>query len=273
MKRWHQLSLRKEMVMGLILGGLIVGPGVGLSDVLANPHTTVLPKNTPNAFAERVELEGASSVVNSFSVPHGCNGTAIRAMSAVFPNGSSTVAKRMDTGEDVALGSHILGNPIMGARPVQDHNVFRKIKRVEGPVSPYMSRGNTVSSDVRAFQYTKGKLDPELVGLVPWRASYPQFQETSCIAKLQIDIAIANYCTHSKKGADRADVWMANLTPAFDDPTIVAEGFWPQITVIRDLENNPLPANCGEGFGVEVSPAAHEIDEYLPIRGFWPAKK
>ncbi len=273
MRRMVQRKIGNKMVARLMVASVGLWFLVSPSSVLANPHTTVLPKNTPISFADRVELEGASSVVNSFSIPHGCNGRAIKAMGIVFPNGPSTVAKRMDTGAEVPLGDHIKGNPIMTARPVQDHNIFRKIRRLEGPVTPIVSHDSTLNSDVRGFRYTKGKLDPDLAGLVPWRASYPRFKETSCIAKLQVDIAIANYFTHSKKSDDRADVWMANLTPAFDDPTIVAEGFWPKVTVIRDLEHNPLPAACGDGFGVEVYPAAHEIDEYLPIRGYWPARR
>ena len=73
---------------------------------------------------------------------------------------------------------------------------------------------------------------------------------------------------------NRADIWIGNMTPLFDDPAVVVQsppGFWPQLTVIRDMENNPLPANCpAGGIHLEVTPASHEIDEYLPIRGFWP---
>ncbi len=189
-------------------------------------------------------------------------------MGIVFPNGDVDAA-RTDTGAEVDLLEHIVGNPIISPSPVQDRNIFKKIKRIDGPALG----GGT---DARAFHYTKGKLEADLVGLVPWRGSYPTFKSHSCAAKLHVNIAIANYCTKSNKDDDRADIWIGALTPLFDDPVVVVQsppGFWPTLAVVRDLDNNPLPPACGDGFEIAASPSAHDIDEYLPIKGFWPAKR
>ena len=91
---------------------------------------------------------------------------------------------------------------------------------------------------------------------------------------MYVNIAIANYCTKSKRNDNRADVWIDFMTSLFDDPAVVVQsppGFWPTLAVARDFENNPLPESCGDGFEIAVSPAAHDIDEFLPIKGFWPA--
>ncbi len=205
--KWHRHS-QAVRVGCLMMTTIGLGWLGGLSSfVMANPHTTILKKNTPTSFAVREELEGSSSIVNHINIPHGCNGTAIRAM------------------------------------------------------------------DVRAIHYSKGRLDPDLVGLVPWRGTFPRFTENSCATTLHVNMAIANYCTKSKTNEDRADVWMGMLTPLFDDPVVVVQsppGFWPTLAVVRDLDNNPLPVACGDGFEIAVSPTAHDIDQHLPIKGFWP---
>ena len=263
--KWHRHSqaVRVGCVMMTTIGLGWLG---GLSSfVMANPHTTILKKNTPTSFAVREELEGSSSIVNHINIPHGCNGIAIQAMSVVFPNGEAT-AVRTDTQEEVELTENIDGLPVQGVKAIQDHRIFRKIQNQRG----LTAAGTT---DVRAIHYSKGRLDPDLVGLVPWRGTFPRFTENSCATTLHVNMAIANYCTKSKTNEDRADVWMGMLTPLFDDPVVVVQsppGFWPTLAVVRDLDNNPLPVACGDGFEIAVSPTAHDIDQHLPIKGFWP---
>ena len=41
-------------------------------------HTTVRPKNTPDNYYQRSEPDGASSVINDFTIPHGCNGVVVK---------------------------------------------------------------------------------------------------------------------------------------------------------------------------------------------------
>ncbi len=244
----------------------------GLATVTwANPHTTIVKKNTPDHFSVRHEQEGSSGVLSHVRISHGCNGTPVRAMGVVFPNGVDSVATKKGTQEEVALDEHIVGVTI-NAHPIQDRDVFRKSWVRAGEV---LNVGNGVQEGVRGLVYTKGHLEDEHIGLIPFDASFPRFQQQSCAVSLQVNMAIANYCTHSNKGDDRADIWIGHFTPLFDDPAVVVQsppGFWPQLTVVRDLENNPIPANCSAPLDLVVTPASHEIDEYLPIHGFWPAK-
>ena len=59
-------------------------------------HTTVRPKNTPDDYYQRSEPDGASSVVNDFTIPHGCNGDPVIATAMLFPNGEHLVVEDQD---------------------------------------------------------------------------------------------------------------------------------------------------------------------------------
>ncbi|QPJ62355.1 MAG: hypothetical protein G3M70_10945 [Candidatus Nitronauta litoralis] len=247
----------------LVTGAMVLGSGA-VNLAFANPHTTILKKNTPSKYAVREELEGTSSVINHVRIPHGCNGTDIRAMSLVFPNGNTT-AVATDNNESVDLVDHIEGSPVSDIGAVQDKNIFRHIAEVEA--------NGPFGENVRAIHYTNGKLDAHHVGLVPWNSNFPKFKEGSCATSLKVNIAIANYCTRSRTAENRADIWIGHLTELFNDPAVVSQSppnFWPHLIVVRDQENNPLAPECGEGFGIEVSPSDEDIDAYLPIRRYWP---
>lgn len=242
---------------------------------VATAHTTIAPKNTPAGYGERSELEGSSSVFHSFSIPHGCAGDgypvpqAITAMSIVFPNGADAVAVDSASNESVQLSDHVEGNAIMSPRPVQDNRVFADMATKKGSVPEFNSHG-LKSTDVSAFHFWNGSLNPDFVGLVPFRASFPSFKSESCVSKLTVRMAIANYCTFSQNKSNRADIWMGELTDKYDDESVVSTGFWPRLDVVRDLENNPLPASCGEGTTIEVQPSSDAIDALLPLNGYWP---
>ena len=258
-------------VLVVSIAGVSLALGVtATNNAWANPHTTILKKNNPVQFDSRDELEGSGGVLDHIRISHGCNDRTVKAMGVVFPNGPDSVATDTSTGEEVDLSNHITGSTIT-VQPVQDYDVFEKIRTQAGAVN---NVGNGQSTGVRAIHYKDGKLRHGNIGLIPFDASFPSFNANSCVGSLQVNIAIANYCTHSRKKDNRADIWIGHLTPRFDDPAVVVQsppGFWPQLTVVRDIENNPLPANCpSEGIHLTVTPASHEIDQYLPIRGFWP---
>ncbi len=252
--------------------------GTMLISEYAIAHTTVMSKNTPTKYSTRNELEGTTGF-NWFSIPHGCSAShggkvqPVRAQSVVFPNGSDSIAERTDTGESISLHDHIEGNPVMGAKPAVN-SLFKKVKTLKGSVPSFTSHGSELTEDIRAFVFTNGRLKDGLLGVIPWSASFPKFKSDSCATALTVYIAIANYCTNSKNenDDDRADIWMGRLTEKFNDEDVVSVGFWPYLKVVRDLENNPLPEDCGEGFEIRVYPSDEAIDEFLPIDGYWPTK-
>jgi hypothetical protein len=264
------VKLTRHLSIAVMLGTMIFSGN-------AIAHTTVMSKNTPTQFSTRDELEGTTGF-NWFSIPHGCSAShggkaqPVRAQSIVFPNGADSLAERTDTKESVNLLDHIEGNPVMTAKPAVN-SLFKKIKTLRGPVPSFISHGSELTEDVRAFVFTNGKLDDGLLGVIPWSASFPKFKSDSCATALTVYIAIANYCTTSNNETDhdRADIWIGRLTEKFDDPDVVSVDFWPYLKVIRDLEKNPLPEGCDEGFEIGVYPSDEAIDEYLPIAGYWPA--
>jgi len=239
-----------------------------VNTVLADPHTTLYKKNTPDSYGAREELEGSSGVLNHVRIPHGCNGQDIKAMAVLFPDQHSP-AVRTDTGETLDLSEHIDNDPVISPKPIQDHNIFRKIK-VLGEA------GGHHDAKIRAFHFKQGRLDTNLIGRVPWDGSFPKFDPKSCATQLKINLAIANYCNRSRTREDRADIWIGHFTHLFDDPAVVSQNppnFWAHLVVVRDLEKNPLDAQCGAGYEIEVSPSDEDIDTLLPIRGFWPHVK
>lgn len=243
----------------------------------AYAHTSIAPDNSPYGFNQRVVLEGTTGVTNAINISHGCavgegaaEARAVTALSIVFPNGPQAIATRGDTRETLALSEVIEGNPIMAPTAIQDRNIFRSIELRQGPVPQYHNHGSR-DADTRAIHYSHGYLQTNLMGRVPFVANFPRFLPDSCIAKMTLRVAIANYCTFSTKDGDRADIWMGSLTEKFNDESITSLGFWPTLEVVRDFENNPLPAGCGAGFSVVVQPASSDIDEYLPLEAYWPA--
>ncbi|MDO8744689.1 MAG: hypothetical protein Q7J76_06255, partial [Candidatus Brocadiaceae bacterium] len=218
------------------------------------------------------ELEGTSGL-NNFSIPHGCDGQSVRAMSIVFPNDSTATAERSDTGESVILSDHITGNAVMDASPAVN-SLFKKISKLTGTVPSFTSHGEVKTEDTVAFVYSGGTLKDGFTGLIPWRATFPTFKSDSCATALTVYVAIANYCTKStsEDKDDRADIWIGRLTEKFDDEDVVSVGFWPYLKVVRDMETNPLPEDCGEGYEISVYPSDESIDEFLPIDGYWPTE-
>ena len=259
------LHIKGSLAIVAILGTMIISGN-------AMAHTTVLSKNTPTDYSSRDELEGTTGL-NNFSIPHGCDGQSVRAMSIVFPNDSTATAERSDTGESVVLSDHITGNAVMDASPAVN-SLFKKINKLTGTVPSFTSHGEEKTEDTVAFVYSGGTLKDGFTGLIPWRATFPTFKSDSCATALTVYIAIANYCTKStsKDKDDRADIWIGRLTEKFDDEDIVSVGFWPYLRVVRDLETNPLPGDCGEGYEIGVYPSDESIDEFLPIDGYWPTE-
>ncbi len=245
------------MVSKLLKAVAVGTVAFGCTQVMA--HTVIQESPT---------TEGGSMVAGTL-ITHGCDGNAVRAQSVVWPIGD-TIAKD-GAGNPVDLSQHFegvgsaehgaqsLGLPLF-PRIVADNDVFK-------------TRANRLDAGgtVRAFHYDFGYLEPSLVyGHIPFRIQKPIFKATSCANKLVLNVAIANWCNKSQTDPARADIWMGTPTPLFNDNNgeVVSDNFWPQLVVNR---TSPLPASCGgTGVTVTVSPSAATIDEFMPIKGYWP---
>lgn len=231
------------------------------------------------------EATEGKSLYTAFTITHGCafgpegatsTPKRVRAQGAVFPNGAEGVATKIipdpdgtgpltATEEPITLSEHIDGAtgglPLLSPGLVQDRNVFNKLVEVTDPAN---------SSLVRAIHLTKGNLETTLVGFAPFRVTAPKFKATSCAKRLLVRIAVANWCTKSASSEvdDRVDAWVGRATPLFNDEGVLSLGFWPTLTVNR---TSALPAECGGGYDIAVSPSDADIDTYLPIDEYWPA--
>lgn len=264
------MTIRLKQAAGLVL---FAASAVATT---AFAHTTIVKKNTPDEFAVRTDLAGTSSVVNQISIPHGCNGTSVKAMTVLFPNGTDPVVEDQD-GNPVDLVDFFdhfepQKNIIMGPKPTQSIT-WKDVKVKTGPVPEFNNHGLR-TEDVRAFAYSKGYLPTHLLGLYPWRQTYGGIKpEKVCLEKIQARIPIVNYCSKKKRGDNRADAWIGRLTAKFNDPAMVSVGFWPNLDIANPHYDE---TTCADGGGTpyyyKVSPSDADIDEFLPTKGYWPMK-
>jgi hypothetical protein len=260
------MTIRLKQAAGLVL---FAASAVASS---AFAHTTIVKKNTPDEFAMRTDLAGTSSVLNQISIPHGCNGKPVKAMTILFPNGADPVVEdnNGDPVDPVDFFAHFEtdNNILMGPQPAQVVT-WKKIEVREGPV-PHHDNHGPKDTDARAFAYTKGTLPEHLLGLYPWRQTYGKIKEgKTCLEKIQLRIPIVNYCTRLRSGDDRVDAWIGRLTAKFNDAAVVSVGFWPTLDIANPHYDQD---DCGAGneYYYKVSPSDADIDEFLPLKGYWP---
>ncbi|CAH9017692.1 hypothetical protein [Candidatus Nitrosacidococcus sp. I8] len=232
------------------------------------------------------------------------------AESVVFPNGSDSVATVLsnsgDAEQPIDINSVIEGGALtIIPTGIQDKNVFN-VHTVQtdslGNVRGFQYLSNS-SSNTRAFNYSiptltippgpqsvtglpassattnnaapqgqEGELQLDLVGVIPFKLAGVSFQASSCATQLNIRIGIVDWCT---QGTDdqRNDIWIGHTTSVFNETDRIATGtlgYWPTLTITRDLAKNPLPESCGGGQIVAVEPSDDAIDTYLPMSGFTP---
>lgn len=236
----------------------------------------------PTAYSHTVIRDAAKENTTLYTaaiITHGCAGSEeeapipVIAQSIVFPNHTDSILKRLDNSQPITLAEVVDGAaPVLSISPngIQDKNVFQKQKEVAD--NGVLVGAHSVPN-VRALQYWKGRLRTDLQGAVPFSVSGINFVKASCVKSLKVRIAIANWCTNSQNEDEdnRVDAWIGRTTPLFDDTGVVSVGFWPTLTINRDLEANPLPEGCNGGFDVAIEPSDADIDKYLPLSGYWPA--
>jgi hypothetical protein len=126
---------------------------------------------------------------------------------------------------------------------------------------------------------TGGSLDVDSLGRVAFQFAAPKFVATSCARRLLVRIAIADVCLVGAGLADSVKPGKLNLwIPDNGNPFAVAGaaqgidgiGAPATLTINRNVAANPLPASCGAGIDVTVTPSAADVTTNLPIPGVWP---
>ncbi|HSV46036.1 MAG TPA: hypothetical protein VLJ58_09620 [Ramlibacter sp.] len=141
------------------------------------------------------------------------------------------------------------------AQLIQNKDIFGKQKEKTN------GTGNVIG-----FESSEGSLDPTLHGLVPFRTAGVSFPADSCATRLVVQIAIADIC--EKNGA--TNLWIPSVTAKYTDPAVDGIGAPASLTFNRDLGKNPLPASCGAGYTLTVTPSAEYVDAHLKLDGYLP---
>jgi hypothetical protein len=218
-------------------------------------HTTLQTKT----------VKEGETVYNNAQIGHGCNGQSVldqsvRANSIVFPDGVDSIIKG---GGQIIEGATVddyltgYGNK---ARMVMSKDVFPQ------SAEKFDNLNNRV-----AFHSWGGLLPGTTLGLVPIRTDAFTINEESCAKSVKLKLAIADICiTGLNRPYNPVEV---NLwTPAVEgsnyngDPAGHGYNSPASLTITRV---SPLPAECGEGFKVNITPSAAQINRDLPIPGVW----
>ena len=196
-------------------------------------------------------------VLNNVQIGHACSATAsVVATSVVFPDGKDS---------SIIVGSSVYSGPLTdfvtnwgpNIQPLFTRAVFDETREIND------STGNVVG-----FWAGGGPGMPNnMVAYVPFRVNATNIVPTSCAVSVRFRANIIDICNLSKASAIHAEgnahFWtMANLGTPYDADSTAAAS----LTITRNLVTNPLPANCGNGLAVEVTPSAAQVIRDTPIK-------
>ncbi len=252
-------KLALALALALALGGL-------LGAATSQAHVNIARENVfALGDAPREYLEGSSAFI-SVNLPHDCSNRdtgkhfATTDVAILLPNGTG-----LDP--DVAFTSNHRTGETFGANAVMGTKarvsaVWKKVMVRKDAVDPFYSHGLR-TEDARAIYWLKGLVDNDHYDNLEIKTSFPHL--TGCTERLEIKVPSVQYC---KKGY--ATAWIGT-----DQSSVFAPGtpklrltptYTPHFAVVRDLEKNPLPAECnGVGETVKAMPSVEEIDQYLPL--------
>jgi hypothetical protein len=213
----------------------------------AQSHTTI-----------QVQAAEGTTTYNNLVIGHGCtlaDGTKlpVTAQSVLFP----TVNPKFTWTGNVSGNPSVVSISTLAnvAQLIQSRDIFSQQKEKVD------ARGNVIG-----FESSQGSLDPTLHGLVPFRTAGVSFLPDSCATKLIVQVAVADIC--QKFGPK--NLWIPSVTPKYNDPTVDGIGSPASLTFNRDLAKNPLPAGCGAGYTLTVTPSPEDIDANLKLGGYLP---
>ncbi|MEE9423659.1 MAG: DUF1775 domain-containing protein [Methylococcales bacterium] len=213
--------------------------------------------------APREYLEGSSASLG-VQLPHDCKNEADEHFATtdvvvIFPNAENLSGDFMTTDRD---GGIFGANAMMGIKARVSAN-WKKVNIEKGDVGPYYSHG-VKTEGVRAIKWLRGMVDNDHYDNLEIKTKFPKINPDSCVGNLKIEVPSIQYC---KSGY--AIAWIgtsaSELFPLLDPPNPkvrLTETFTASFKVVRDLENNPLPKNCGEPTEEVIRPSDADIDAF-----------
>ena len=225
-------------------------------------HTTI--RSQAN---ESTTEDNALRIGHTCETPEGAH-IPVVAQSVVFPSEAPEITTS-DGSAVAGLPAVIEQGTLAGlARAIQDRSIFR----AQQPKLDAL--GNSIG-----FSGTNGALSPDVPGRVAFQFAGPRFVANSCARRLLVRVAIADICLLGSGITDsvrpgKVNMWIpengsqfAVIGRAQNIDGIAAPA---RLTVNRNVTTNPLPASCGAGIDVTVTPSAADITNNLPIPGVWP---
>lgn len=238
-------------------------------------------------------LEG-TRVYNNEAIVHGChniakndNSTPVIGTSVVFPDLSATV-----TSIPVGSASTVAGVP---AGIVTDW--------VTGIGEGYSKK--VYSTDIFSVEYQKNSPSGNPVGyasaggnilpgvnytaLIPFKTDAIGIQPASCANSVTFVLAIADVCAVTNFGGfndQTVNLWTPAVGSNYDGPGLHGFNSPATLKVVRNTTGtpatltsaavaaNPLPAACGKGLDITVTPTAVQINRDMPViyngQQIWP---
>jgi hypothetical protein len=228
-------------------------------------------------------LEG-TRVYNNVVIGHGChnaaannNSTPVRGTSVVFPEATATV-----TSKPVGAAATDAGTPagpvtdwIAGAGEGYSKKVYSNdIFAFEG--QKFNSLGNAVG-----FWTGGGNVLPGIsyTALIPFKTDAVTIKPESCANSVTFVVPIVDVCEVTNIGGfsdETVGLWVPAVGSNFD--VVGTHGYNSPATlkVVRNITGtpatqttaavtaNPLPASCGAGVDVTVTPTAEQINRDMP---------
>ncbi len=246
---------------------VITGAAALCAIALAGNATAHIGIARENVFAlgdaPREYLEGSSASL-AIQLPHDCRNENERHFPTtdvvvIFPNGENLSGDFITTDRDGGIHG---ANAMMGVKARVSAN-WRRVNVKKAEIEPYYNHG-LKTEDVRAVKWLKGHVDNDHYDNLEIKTSFPKINPDSCVGSLKIEVPAIQYC---RRGYAIAWIGTAasELFPLLDPPNPkvrLTEDFTASFRVVRDLENNPLPEDCGEPTEEVVRPSDADIDAF-----------
>lgn len=240
-------------------------------------------------------LEG-NRVYNNEVIGHGCTNEAtgltsipVIGTSVVFPDATATVTSKPVGAAATTPGTSagIVTDWVDGSGEGYSKKVYSKaLFSAEGQKSN--SLGNVVGywtgggSSLPGINYT---------GLIPFKTDAITIKPVSCAKSVTFVLAIADVCKVTNIGGfgvENVNLWTPAVGSNYDGTAATNDGYNSPATlkVVRNTTGtpatltttavaaNPLPASCGAGLDITVTPTAEQINSDLPAiengKQVWP---
>lgn len=217
-----------------------------------------------------LRYDPAVSQTAEYSIEHGCGSNSVIGSIIVLPDvGFSPLVKVNGEVTETPL-EELLASANATLTVVIDKSVFD----LQVPIRDEL--GNTVG-----FWSGGGTAVPSrAVASLPFRPNVTaEFLEESCVSKVTYRVTAIDVCNQTTlaEGVPDQDwsFWVPAVGSDFDgEPGGHAYDWTRNITVTRNLEEMPLPADCGEGDEILVSPSPEQLNRDLRIKldgqQIWP---